>query len=65
MMPTTHTFDFFYTFFQDETFWVEMLRMIFSVIVISIVEPLYVAGGFALYLNRRTHLEGKKQKSDF
>jgi len=58
MMPTTHTFDFFYTFFQDETFWVEMLRMIFSVIVISIVEPLYVAGGFALYLNRRTHLEG-------
>jgi hypothetical protein len=25
---------------------------------LSLVEPLYVAGGFALYLNRRTHLEG-------
>jgi hypothetical protein len=28
------------------------------VLAISIVEPLYVAGGFALYLNRRTILEG-------
>ena len=25
---------------------------------VSFIEPLYVAGGFSLYLNRRTHLEG-------
>ncbi|MCC6533740.1 MAG: DUF4129 domain-containing protein [Burkholderiales bacterium] len=29
----------------------------FAVLAISAVEPLYVAGGFALYLNRRTLLE--------
>jgi hypothetical protein len=28
------------------------------VVAVSLVEPLYVAGGFALYLNRRTLLEG-------
>ena len=27
-------------------------------LAIAILEPLYVAGGFALYINRRTHLEG-------
>lgn len=27
-------------------------------LAIAILEPLYVAGGFALYVNRRTHLEG-------
>jgi hypothetical protein len=27
-------------------------------LAVGVVEPLYVAAGFALYLNRRTHLEG-------
>ncbi|MEZ6183388.1 MAG: DUF4129 domain-containing protein [Planctomycetota bacterium] len=27
-------------------------------LAVLILEPLYVAGGFALYINRRTHLEG-------
>ena len=30
----------------------------FNIISITIVEPFFVASGFALYLNRRTHLEG-------
>ncbi len=58
MMPTTYTFDFFMLVFYEEALWVEIIRLIFGVLTISVVEPLYVAAGFALYLNRRTHLEG-------
>ncbi|OUD14471.1 DUF4129 domain-containing protein [Thioflexithrix psekupsensis] len=35
-----------------------LLIMLFSLIALTIIEPLYVASGFVLYLNRRTHLEG-------
>lgn len=38
--------------------WIEIIKIVFTIIVVSIVEPLYVAGGFILYLNRRIHLEG-------
>lgn len=58
MMPATHTFDLFEAFFREQALWAEMFRMFSSLFALSIVEPLYVAGGFALYLNRRTHLEG-------
>ncbi|RKZ75742.1 MAG: hypothetical protein DRR19_29135 [Candidatus Parabeggiatoa sp. nov. 1] len=58
MMPVTYTFDFFQVFFHEEALWVEITRLIASLLILSIVEPLYVAAGFALYLNRRTHLEG-------
>jgi len=58
MMPVTHTFDFFDVILHSEALWVEILSIIFSLLILSVVEPLYVAGGFALYLNRRTHLEG-------
>lgn len=58
MMPTLHTFDFFYILFYDSSLWVEILRVLFNLLAVSVVEPLYVAAGFALYLNRRTHLEG-------
>ncbi|MEK7991536.1 MAG: DUF4129 domain-containing protein [Thiotrichaceae bacterium] len=34
------------------------LDLIFNYIALSLIEPFYVTGGFALYLNRRTHLEG-------
>lgn len=34
-----------------------LARFAFIVAALSVVEPLYVAGGFALYLNRRTTLE--------
>jgi hypothetical protein len=35
-----------------------LLVMLFSLIALTIIEPLYVVSGFVLYLNRRTHLEG-------
>ncbi|OAD21498.1 conserved hypothetical protein, membrane [Candidatus Thiomargarita nelsonii] len=55
MMPLSYSADF--SAFYEEGLWLEVLNMIFYFLVLSIVEPLYVAGGFALYLNRRTHLE--------
>ncbi len=38
--------------------WLEGLTNMLYVVAIGIIEPLYVAGGFGLYLNRRTVLEG-------
>jgi hypothetical protein len=58
MIPVTYEFDFFYVFFYETAWWAEMLRIFSSLFALSIIEPLYVAGGFALYLNRRTQLEG-------
>ncbi len=37
--------------------WIKLFSMLFNLIALSIIEPLYVAAGFTLYLNRRTHLE--------
>lgn len=58
MIPSAYTFDLFEAFFREQALWAEMFRMFSTLFAISIIEPLYVAGGFALYLNRRTHLEG-------
>ncbi len=43
--------------FNDESIVPGLLLNLFAFISLSIIEPFYVAGGFALYLNRRTHLE--------
>ncbi len=56
-MPANANFNFFQVVFFDESYWVEFLSLIFSSLAIGIIEPLYVAAGFALYLNRRTRLE--------
>lgn len=37
--------------------WRQSLYTMFYVLAVSLVEPMYVAAGFALYLNRRTQLE--------
>jgi len=58
MLPITENTDFFYTLFYEEALWIDILSLLFMFLIISIIEPLYVAAGFALYLNRRTHLEG-------
>lgn len=57
MMPITYTFDWFHLIHEQDGL-LKFISMIFNFFALSIVEPLYVAGGFALYLNRRTHLEG-------
>jgi hypothetical protein len=43
---------------EDEPVWWDLYDSLYYVIAVSIVEPLYVAAGFALYLNRRAILEG-------
>ncbi len=42
---------------DDRTFW-SLYDGLAYVVAVCFVEPLYVAGGFAVYLNRRTLLEG-------
>jgi hypothetical protein len=37
--------------------WHQVVAAAFQVLAVSLLEPFYVASGFALYLNRRTHLE--------
>lgn len=36
----------------------KVLIMVFNLTSFALLEPFYIASGFALYLNRRTHLEG-------
>ena len=38
--------------------WWSVTDTLAYIVAVSVIEPLYVAGGFALYLNRRTLLEG-------
>ena len=38
--------------------WVDLMLCLLPVAAITLLEPFYVAGGFALYLNRRVELEG-------
>ncbi len=44
-------------FVSDDTGWNAFIRHALIFTAISVIEPLYVASGFALYLNRRTKLE--------
>ena len=44
-------------FMADESSWRQALAMAMQVATVSLIEPFYVASGFALYLNRRTQLE--------
>ncbi len=48
----------FYAFIEENGILFLSIDFIFNYIALSLIEPFYVAGGFALYLNRRTHLEG-------
>ena len=45
-------------FFWIETPAGEVLGNLSYLVALSLIEPLYVASGFTLYLNRRTELEG-------
>lgn len=38
--------------------WVDVLLSLLPIATVTLLEPYYVAGGFALYLNRRVELEG-------
>jgi len=45
-------------FSDDLGWWIEAIGTLMYFAIIGFLEPFYVAAGFALYLNRRTHLEG-------
>ncbi len=47
-----------FLFRQTDAPLMSFLNALFSLIVLTVIEPLYVSSGFTLYLNRRTHLEG-------
>ncbi len=57
MIPINYDIDLFDIIFYSLP-GLDALNMLIHLLALSIVEPLYVAAGFALYLNRRTHLEG-------
>ena len=45
------------TMFQDPPRWAQLLMLGLWWTAVSLVEPVYIASGFGLYLNRRTQLE--------
>ncbi len=45
------------TIFYHEQYWLLVIFYVLYIVSIVIVEPLYVACGFAQYINRRTYLE--------
>ncbi len=47
-----------FMFEEQPEYWVALVQGLFYFLVVTLIEPLYVAGGFTLYLNRRTQLEG-------
>jgi hypothetical protein len=57
MIPSHYDIN-WWLFLLEHHVWFEILAISFQLLALSIIEPLYVAAGFALYLNRRTHLEG-------
>jgi hypothetical protein len=60
--PTDHAKDYMLGIFEDsfdtETrYWGELIYFVVYTITVWLIEPLYMAGSFSLYLNRRTQLE--------
>jgi len=45
--------------------WLDSLMAVFYVLVVTFIHPFYVAGNFALYINRRTQLEAWDIELDF
>lgn len=58
-LPAHVDFDLPDLFFEREpAYWLSLVQGAIYFLVVSVIEPLFVAGGFTLYLNRRTQLEG-------
>ncbi|MES2405769.1 MAG: hypothetical protein V4528_00430 [Pseudomonadota bacterium] len=60
LLPQAMQHDFFKLFFatSNQAAWQDVLQHVFYLVAMTVMEPFYVAAGFALYLNRRTLLEG-------
>jgi len=67
-MPENILRDFFDGLFSEKTdyaIWLDYLNYVFYVAVVTFVHPFYIAGNFALYINRRTQLEAWDLELDF
>jgi hypothetical protein len=58
LWPHDSHLDFSRLYLADDDAWLTALQYTFYLAAMSLMEPFYVAAGFALYLNRRTVLEG-------
>jgi hypothetical protein len=58
MIPPEAEIDLFTALFEQREGWHHYLAIALYVLTLTVMEPLYVAGGFGLYLSRRTDLEG-------
>lgn len=59
LLPQTLQGDFFTRLFAaDQSLWLQMMTYGIYLLVLTTMEPFYVGAGLALYLNRRTLLEG-------
>ena len=67
-LPENSQHDFFINLMNNkghaET-WFDILNYIFYVIIVTFLHPYYIAGSFALYINRRTELEAWDIELDF
>ncbi len=67
-LPENIQRDFFDNFFKnqgDYDIWLDILNYCFYIVVVTAVHPFYIAGNFALYINRRTQLEAWDLELDF
>jgi hypothetical protein len=58
MVPPEVDVDLFTAFIDQQATWQHYLAISLYVLALTVMEPIYAAGGFGLYLNRRTELEG-------
>ncbi len=59
LLPEAHQtdLDWLSPFQNDPIWWLDIGKLFFEILAMILIESIYVAAGFALYLNRRTHLE--------
>jgi len=58
-------FDDFFNKIKNYGDWLDLLNYFFYIFVLTFVHPFYIAGNFALYINRRTQLEAWDIELDF
>lgn len=67
-LPEQMLYDFFSNLFNprlDNKAWLDTLNYFFYAFIVTLLHPFYIAGNFALYINRRTQLEAWDIELDF
>ena len=63
--PTGTAIDLWLLFSDETPFWLGLASLASSALAVLVVEPFYVAAGFAMYLNRRAELEAWDIEQEF